>query len=246
MTAWLKGIALFVMIVVVSLLLEMAFGRHGQMYRPYLERAWNSLLAYWPIIAGVILVGLVGFIRFDPRTKKVSDFLTVAENDLNLLLRSWEGGLSATERRDIARERAGWISMLPPSSEKRDLFFELSQKDLEGGGKAAAGAKARMTAFLLREVYHGRVETAQSTIIAATKDGKQPYVAPGLRELLGMDSFERYGAFSAPVYSPRRIRLAVNLFRHPREIRMVKTDPDGKRYEVLNRDVIEELTRQRV
>jgi hypothetical protein len=247
MTAWLRGLALYVMLIVVALLLEELLGSHPPIDRRYLERAWNGLLAYWPIIAGVILVGLVGFIRFDPRTKKVSDFLTVAENDLNLLLRSWGGGLSEATRRDIARERAEWLSIVDPSSEKRDLFFDLSQKDLEGGGQAAAGAKARMTAFLLREVYHGRVETAQSTIIAATKeskDGKPPYVAPGLRELLGMDNFERYGVFSAPVYSPRRIRLAANLFGHPREIRMVKINPDGKRYEVFNRDVIEELTRQ--
>jgi hypothetical protein len=157
--------------------------------------------------------------------------------------------LSKDTRKELAKERAEWISMLDPSSEKRDLFFDLNQKDLEGGVPSAPGGKARMTAFLLREIYNGHIKAAQSKILAEVKndkDRKIPYVAPGLSELLGMDKFDRDKGFSGSGVTWLRLITTVKRYRHPRYIIMVKTGSDGKKFAVRNWDVIEELTRQKV
>jgi hypothetical protein len=253
MSAWLRGFALLVALIAIPFFIEKAMHGHRRVYGSYFDTAWNGLLTYWPtaavIAAGIVFVVFLTGILFDSRTAEISQYLTVAENELNSLLRSWGGGLSATARKDLAKERAEWLSMVHPWSVKRDLFFDLNQQDLEGGGQAAPGKKARMTAFLLREIYQGRIKAAQSKIIAETKndkDGNPPYVAPGLRELLGMDEFERTGNFPSVGISKAKLIMAIKRYRHPRNIYMVETDSNGNRIEVKGWDVIEGLTRQKV
>ena len=240
---WIKAFAFFAMLPA-SVFVFDRWHSHRRSYGSYFDFTWDGFLAYWPIAVGIIVVGLLALILFDPRSDEISEYLTVAENDLNSLLRSWGGGLSAAARRDLAKERADWISMVEPSSAKRDQFFDLGQKDMEGGAQATPGGRARLTAFLLREVYNGRIKAAQSKILAEVKndkDGKVPYVAPGLRELIGMDKFEKDKDFSGSGVPWLRLVMAVKRYRHPRYIIMTKTGSDGKKFAVTNWDVIEEL-----
>ena len=125
-------------------------------------------------------------------------------------------------------------------------FFELNQKDLTGGAQGEPMGKARITAFLLREIYEGNIRTAQLKIeneFKNSKDKKLPFIAAGLREILDIDHFdEAAGRFQPPgaVWS-FPLWLAVKLHRHPRHIIMVKAD----KTKVENWDVIDELNRQK-
>ncbi len=67
-------------------------------------------------------------------------------------------------------------------------FFDLNQEDLKSGGpQGAAMGKVRMTAFLLRELYEGNVRNAQLKISNEFANGGKPYIAPGVRQIVGYD-----------------------------------------------------------
>ncbi len=50
--------------------------------------------------------------------------------------------------------------------------------------------KASMTAVLLRELYQGSPGRAQKKVAGEIKGGGTPFVAPGIRELIGFDMFD--------------------------------------------------------
>ena len=50
--------------------------------------------------------------------------------------------------------------------------------------------KVRMTAFHLRELYEGNVRNAQLKIFNEFANGGKPYIAPGIRQLVGYDQFD--------------------------------------------------------
>ena len=66
--------------------------------------------------------------------------------------------------------------------------FELNRADMAGRG--AAMTKAAMTAVLLRELYQGSPGRAQKKVSGEINGGGSPFIAPGIRELIGFDKFD--------------------------------------------------------
>ena len=114
--AWLRGFALFALLVAVPLLLEQLFGRHPMARHIKVGSSfWEDVLSYSGF--GLLVLLLVGFlvvlIIFLPQTYQISEWLTLAEREMNALLRGWGGGYS--NRKDVVKERAEWLSMIPDS-----------------------------------------------------------------------------------------------------------------------------------
>ena len=109
-------------------------------------------------------------------------------------------------------------------------FFDLNQDDLKSGGpQGAAMGKARLTAFLLREIYEGNVRNAQLKIFNEIKNGGKPFIAPGIRQIVGYDQFDpndvKNNGFPPDAgvgWFP--LMLTVKLYHYPRHIIMVKPD----------------------
>jgi hypothetical protein len=246
--AWLRGLALFALLVAAPLLLEQLFGRHPVARHIKVSNSfWENLLSYSGF--GLLVLLLIGFLIvlmvFLPQTIQISEWLTLAERDLNSLLRGWGGGAN---RKDAVKERADWLTMIPGSSDPAALadvykeFFNLNQEELKSGGsQGGAMGKARLTAFLLRELYEGNVKNAQHKIFNEVATGGKPYVAPGIRQIVGYDKFDEEKGFpeNAGVgWFP--LWLTVKLNRYPRNIIMVRADKTVAR----NWTVIDELNRQ--
>ncbi|MGA9549036.1 MAG: hypothetical protein WBS14_15330 [Rhodomicrobium sp.] len=246
--AWLRGFALFALLVAVPLLLEQLFGRHpmarhikvgGSFWEDALSYSGFGLLVLLPV--GFLVVLMV----YLPQTYQISEWLTLAERDMNALLRGWGGGYS--NRKDVVKERADWLTMIPDSdpaalADVYKEFFNLNQEDLKSGGsQGGAMGKARMTAFLLRELYEGNVKNAQLKIFNEVANGGKPYVAPGIRQIVGYDKFDEKKGFPPGAgigWFP--LLLTVKLNRYPRNIIMVRSDKSV----AYNRTVIDELNRQ--
>jgi hypothetical protein len=247
--AWLRGLALFALLVAVPLLLEQLLGKHPMVRHIKVSNSfWENLLSYSGF--GLLVLLLIGFLIvlmvFLPQTIQISEWLTLAERDLNSLLRGWGGGYA--NRKDAVKERADWLTMIPGSSDPTALadvykeFFNLNQEELKSGGsQGGAMSKARLTAFLLRELYEGNVKNAQLKIFNEVATGGKPYVAPGIRQIVGYDKFDEKKGFpeNAGVgWFP--LWLTVKLNRYPRNIIMVRADKTVAR----NWTVIDELNRQ--
>ena len=299
MQALLKGLLLIGLLVAVPYAVEQFFGRHPQVqvggyrsvkdcrpecspncakdcvkggtswWRDWLPSSWDSVRTYGlpAIVLLPLLVFLIVLLLFLPRTYQIADWLTLAEREMNSLLRAWGGGYES--RKNVVKERAEWLSMIPVPETKntRSLadiyknFFDLNQEDLKSGGsQGAAMGKVRMTAFLLREIYEGRVKNAQLKIFneyennrEPAKPPKPPFIAPGIRQIVEYDRFKPEIEPNDPDYKnyeygfPTNARvgwfplwLTVKLNRFPRNIVMIRTDKSR----VYNWDVIEELNVQ--
>jgi hypothetical protein len=122
----------------------------------------------------------------------------------------------------------------------------VNEKELQG--KGAAMGKASITAFLLRELYEGNVDTAQSKIYAETlnNEGKPPYIAPGIYELVGFDKFDPITGFPPGAGVNRLLLFAVVLNRgYPRDVQFIKTDDaTGMRTRLTGVRALLELTQQ--
>ena len=227
-----------------------------------------SMLA--PLLAALIIAYVVVEWFIYERKDRIATYLTLAERDLNKLLSS---GLEHGGRKGKAAERSDWARpFLPPagaeggaipalgsgyamsgfpasSDATRNIALEIiaaNEKNISG--KGAAMGKATITAFLLRELYEGNVDSAQSKIIAEVlNEGKPPYIAPGIRELVGFDQFDEKTGFPPKAgVSPRLLKRVVREMGYPRNIQIVKTDPSGTRFRITGRDVLTELTEQKV
>ncbi len=294
MGTWLKAFALFALLVAVPFAMEQLLGSHPEMsfggpvarkdcrseclkgdcekncVKPGASAGaswWNELRPYGLAAAFVLplLVFLIVLLLFLPKTYQIADWLTLAEREMNALLRAWGGGYSGESRKNVVKERADWISMIPdtddpaPFADIYNKFFDLNQKDLESGGpQAAAMGKVRMTAFLLRELYEGNVKNAQLKIFnefenSPKKPKEPPFIAPGIRQIVGFDRFKPDIKLGDPNYEnyeygfPKGagvdwfpLWLTVKLNRFPRSIVMTRADKSR----VYNRDVIEELNVQ--
>lgn len=227
-------------------------------WRDWFPASWDDLRTYG-LPAAVLLpfvVFLILLLLFLPRTYQIADWLTLAEREMNSLLRGWGGGYA--NRKDVVKERADWLGMIPvtddpaPFADVYKKFFDLNQEDLKSGGpQGAAMGKVRMTAFLLRELYEGNVKNAQLKIFNdfynSPKVPKEPpFIAPGIRQIVGYDKFDpnnpNYdnGFPSAAGVDWFPLWLTVKLNRFPRNIVMIRADKSR----VYNRDVIEELNVQ--
>ena len=197
--AWLRGFALFALLVAVPLLLEQLFGRHP-MAPPHKGRQLVLGGRCSPTAASASLffcssAFFIVLLLFLPQTYQISEWLTLAEREMNSLLRGWGGGYA--NRKDVVKERADWLSMIPvtddpaPFADIYKNFFDLNQEDLKSGGsQGAAMGKVRMTAFLLRELYEGNVKNAQLKIFNEFANGGKPFIAPGIRQIVGYDQFD--------------------------------------------------------
>ncbi len=247
---WLKAFALFALLVATPYI--------GQALRRYSRVAgdlslgdfpWSNVLIWGAIVIAVlaaIIGSIFGFKQSYPvwrglTIEDISAYLTLAERELNFLIRSGFPP-SPKGRKDTAQERADWVqtTILNELSSVPDELVRLNQKDLEGVG--ANSGKARITAFLLRELYAGNIKNAQSKVYAETKTGgKLPFIAAGLRELLELDKFDTDKGFQTDAGVPWSfLLLAVQLGGHPSHIKMVK----GTGEVLRNNEVIRELTQQ--
>ena len=213
---------------------------------------WEDALSYSGF--GLLVLLLVGFlvllIVYLPQTYQISEWLTLAEREMNSLLRGWGGGYRKC-RKDVVKERAEWLTMIPDSdpaalADVYKKFFNLNQEDLKSGGsQGAAMGKARMTAFLLRELYEGNVRNAQLKIFNEVANGGKPFIAPGIRQIVGYDEFDEndvknngFPPDAGVGWFP--LLVTVKLNRFPRNIIMVRADKTV----AYNRTVIDELNRQ--
>ena len=214
--------------------------------------SWHDLLSYGPfaIVSLVLLVFLIVLLLFLPQTYQIADWLTLAEREMNSLLRAWGGGYES--RKNAVKEHADWLSMIPvtddpaPFAEVYKNFFDLNQEELKSGGpQGAAMGKVRMTAFLLRELYEGNVKNAQLKIFNEFANGNKPYIAPSIRQIVGYDKFDVNDVKNSG-FAPGAgvdwfpLWLTVILNRFPRNIIMVRSDKTV----ACNRAVIDELATQ--
>ncbi len=281
MQALLKGLLLVGLLVAVPFAVDQFFGRHPQVqvgsyrsvkdcrpecspncakdcvkggkswWRDWLPSSWDDVRTYGlpALVLLPLLVFLIVLLLFLPRTYQIAEWLTLAEREMNSLLRGWGGGYG--NRKDVVKERADWLSMIPNSNpaalaDVYKSFFDLNQEDLKSGGpQGAAMGKVRMTAFLLRELYEGNVRNAQLKIFNEVANGGKPYIAPGVRQIVGYDQFDmdKYKKNGFPPDAGEDwfpLWLTVKLNRFPRNIVMIRTDKSR----VYNWDVIEELNVQ--
>ena len=123
MGTWLKAFALFALLVAVPFAMEQLLGSHPEMSfgSPVARKDcrsdclkgdcekncvkpgtswWNELRPYGLAAAFVLplLVFLIVLLLFLPQTYQIADWLTLAEREMNSLLRGWGGGYSQTAK----------------------------------------------------------------------------------------------------------------------------------------------------
>ncbi len=215
----------------------------------------------WPAAALLLLAAILGGIgtywywEVSDRLDFIASCLNRAERDLNALLAS---GQEHGGRKSKVVERKEWSRMARPADMQvfengyrtpaHDII-QWNENDL--AGKGTVMGKATVTALLFRELYEGSVGTAQSRIMAEVKnnEGKLPYLAPGIRELVGFDKFDKEkGTFEkgAGVDSDE-LEWVVKYRKFPtRNLVSVKTNAAGERKELRGRDVLLDLTQQKL
>ena len=181
------------------------------------------------------------FVRYliNDRESDVARWLLLAEREFNSLVNS---GQSHGGRQDRVKERRDWNEMnrIPETGVHiykykkgyKSLAHELaSLNETDAAGKGTTMSKATITAFLLRYLYEGEVKAAQAKIWAEARnnEGKVPFIAPGIYELVGLDKFDPEKGF-APGAGVERwlLKRVVRSYGFPREIRML--DPNTKEY----------------
>lgn len=208
------------------------------------------------VFAIILVLGFVSFMiaynrlyAIHDRLEEYAGWLQLAERDFNSNINSAKehGG-----RKDKAEERMKWAEMEKTyaaqtfSAGYRTVAhdaFDLNEKDLAGKGKAMG--KASMTAFLLRELYEGNVSGAKMKVYNDIKNGDLPYIAPGIRELIGYAKFNADLEGGFPKDAGVRgweMSLAAKLWGYPRNLLIVNTDKDGNKTVTDNWDVIAALT----
>ena len=190
-----------------------------------------DILLHALIVLAVIFVVVEYFIY--KKQESVATNLILAERDFNNLV---AGGLAHGGRKDRVAERREWSSMIDPQAIQvnkegyKSIIHDLiAANEKELGGKGATMGKASMTAFLLRELYEGNVEAAQAKIYTDTKnsDGKPPYIAPGIYDLVGFDQFDPKTGFPKGAgVNEKLLKRVVKYWKFPRDIRMTE-EKDG-------------------
>jgi len=246
----LKAIVIFAAMIAVPIVLDNLISRRPQVpLGPALHSRWLST-GYSAAAVLILVFLIIQFFMLYGRCELIAGWLRLAERDLNIII---GGGWDQTARKKKAVERAEWNRMArTPAFQVLEaryrtvahLAFEANEKDLQDRGSTMG--KARITAFLLRELYQGNVGRAQDKIFADTKNnGKVPYIAPGIRELIGFDRFsEEQGFESGAGVGSIELLLTVRLWGFPKEI-MIVDDKDGIKQRLKGFDVLTELTQHR-
>jgi hypothetical protein len=201
------------------------------------------------LIALVFAYAIVEWFVWE-RKGQIASWLNLAERDLNNNLSS---GLEHGGRKDVVSQRSEWVAGYPliqlSGLGHRTVAEEMVLlNEADRAGKGAAMGRASITAFLLRELYEGNVETAQSKIwTEVVNTGKPPYIAPGIYELVGYAKFDPATGFPPHSgVSPKLLKRVVRERGYPLHIQIIKADPAGKRFRITGMDVLQELTQQKI
>ncbi len=219
------------------------------------------------LVVLLIIFAIVEYIIYK-RQEWIANCLILAERDYNNVA----SGLAHGGRKERVAERREWNKMVLPGETPamgggttpetafagvqynqagyRSVAHELvAANEKEMTGKGATMGKAATTAFLLKELYEGNIETAQSKIFTDTKnnDGKAPYIAPGIYELVGFDKFDPKTGFPPHAGVDKwLLRRVVRSWNFPRDIRMIKTDEHGVKSFHKPIDALNQLLQQNI
>ncbi len=205
--------------------------------------SWLALAAL--ILSAVAIFAIFGYRKFAEDIGEIESWLTLAERELLRFMRdAWDpaGRLANVE------ERTRWNAMAqtPFIQIFKEGYrtvaheaFELNRQDMVNRG--ATLGRASMTAYLLRELYLGSVSRARSRVSSEIQNGNPPFVAPGIREIIGFDNGQLK---DEPGFGWLKVTLAVEHGQFPRDIMIVNRTPQGTQV-MEGWEVIMQLTRQR-
>ncbi len=240
----LKALFLFAAMVAIPIVADNALHRRPDLPLQIHVGPWSGI-GLVLFVAAALIAGMIHLVYSYYRLDQIADWLRLAERDFNFSIYS---GYDHGGRKGKVAERAEWNRMaLTPGFQVFNAgyrtvaheAFELNEKDL--ASKGAAMGKACTTAFLLRHLYEGDVEVAQAKVFADEKNGGSPYIAPGIRELIGYDKFDKDNGFpDGAGVGWFELKTTVLLWRFPRHIRIERAPNDT----IRGWAVIREMTQQ--
>ena len=246
------------------------------------EWAW-ALVPIVILCAVAIPLVIQAFWKFEEEIQGIQGNLKLAERELTKFLAdNWDQGgrlgkvkeraewaamahptINHTVRGDLSSlpgEAAKWNPLVQSSIAQTfnegyltvaHEACELNRADMAGRGTAMG--KATMTAVLLRELYQGSPGRAQKKVSGELKSGGTPFVAPGVRELLDFDSYDKSNADKEKWGFPKdnkavnwlMLTLAVKQGQFPKELVLVDKGtptPEGTPTHFRGWEVIKKLT----
>jgi hypothetical protein len=245
MSKGLKGVLIFVAMIALPIVLDNLVSRRPGVPINAPASAWifAALLIFAAILTTVLMIRTY---VVSNEVEKITGWLELAEREFNNIINS---GYNQAGRLGRVSERAEWNRMAPEPAVQ--IFnagyrtvaheaFDANQADLKSRGKTMG--RAGTTAFLLREIYEGRVLAAQAKVLSDAKNSDDPpYVGPGIRELIGYDKFTKENGFEKGAgVNGCHLAAAVDIGAFPNEIAIVRADKTVAR----NWNAIIELTQQ--
>jgi len=228
MSKALKAIAIFAIMVALPILADNLIRKRPDVPL-FGSLAWSWLLVPAIILGAVAIPAVISaYWKFEEKIGHIESCLSLAERELlRFINESWD----QAGRHARVAERAQWNAMAqtPVIQIFREGYrtvaheaFELNRQDMANRG--ANMGRLGMTAILLRELYQGSVGRAQAKVSGEIKNGNTPYIAAGIRELIGFDNpnFPREGGVNG-----LKLTLAVRHGQFPREIMIVTNTPKG-------------------
>ncbi len=245
MSKGLKAIAIFAAMAAVPIVADNLIRKRPDV--PLFGNVGGAWLLVPALILGAIAIpfAISAYWKFEEEIWQIESWLKLAEREL---LKMIADGWDQSGRHARVEERAKWNAMAqtPFIQIFREGYrsvaheaFELNRADMANRG--ATMGKASITAILLRELYQGSVSRAKRKVSGEIRNGNTPFVAPGIRELIGFDNpgFPEEGGVNW-----LKLTLAVKHGQFPREIMIVNKTPDGTQV-MRGWEVIMQLTQQR-
>lgn len=241
MSKELKAIAIFLVMLAVPIIADNFIHERPDLplFGPS-QRPW--LMVFLMILAAAgIPATISAYWKFEEEILGIESWLKLAERELLKLIND---GWDQSGRHAKVKERAEWNAMAqtPFIQILKEGYrtvaheaFELNRQDMVSRG--ATMGKAAMTATLLRELYQGSVGRAKLKVTGEQKNGGTPFIAPGIRELIGFDNpnFPGEGGVNW-----LKLTLAVEHGQFPRQLMIVDKTRIMEGWEVIM-----QLTQQR-
>ncbi len=245
MSKGLKAFAIFAAMIAVPIVADNFISKRPDV--PLFSGVGWRWLPVPALILGAAAIPFVIFAywKFEEEIEEIEGRLKLAERELLAILGdNWD----QSRRHAKVEERAKWNAMAQTPSVQifREGYrtvaheaFELNRADMAKRGTGMG--KAVLTAALLRELYQGGVSRAKEKVSGEIENGNTPFVAPGIRELIGFDNpkFPKEGGVNWV-----KLTLAVNHGQFPKELMLVNKTPEGTRV-MRGWEVIMQLTQQR-
>jgi hypothetical protein len=241
----LKGVLLFAAMIALPIVLDNFVSRRPGVPINAPAAAWifAVLLLFAAILTAVLAIRIYAV---SDEVEKITGWLKLAEREFNNIINS---GYNQAGRLGRVTERTEWNRMAPEPAIQ--IFnagyrtvaheaFDANQADLKSRGRTMG--RAGLTAFLLREIYEGRVDAAQAKVLSEAKNSEElPYIAPGIRELIGYGKFTKETGFEKDAgVNGNYLMAAVDIGGFPNDIAIVRGDKTVAR----NWEAIRELTQQ--